>query len=439
MSLRSTTRTLVMSVAAIALMSGPATIPPATAQERGNLLRPYTNGPADPSVPQHRDARYLIGLKQVQELLIDVRTAPRDGSYIETALAGTGISLADLLATEMLREEGGAYALNFPLLTADDAERLQEVSMRFGRSLADRYLEQQTAIEEILSAYPVQHIDHATLAYILIGCFSLDWEGLALTRELGYRTVRLEPPRLIRWAIVKGAWKPKGIYWGSHNNYLDNGMVLTSFGDFHTLPRSTLPDVAGVVQRGIRTAEVPEPLRPAMRGVARRTSINLQMQLAAVMIALREGHSDTAEEIAHTLGRKADEVADYLVFLDSLQYVSEDAGRYAIAIPVLSDADREMVHALRELSRDIMISWLEEHYERYQEALMEVTPIGHARPFAFSFWNTWHWLFGATNLILTHDGLFTDPYAESRKFQGSVPVVWSFSLMEDIPLEHIYQ
>ena len=32
---------------------------------------------------------------------------------------------------------------------------------------------------------------------------------------------------------------------------------------------------------------------------------------------------------------------------------------------------------------------------------MAVTPIGHARPFAFSFWNTWHWLFGSTNLILT--------------------------------------
>jgi hypothetical protein len=128
-------------------------------------------------------------------------------------------------------------------------------------------------------------------------------------------------------------------------------------------------------------------------------------------------------EIAQVLGRKTEEVGDYLVFLDSLEYVSQDAGRYAIAIPVFSSADREMVHQLRGLSRDIMASWLSENYERYQEALMEVTPIGHARPFAFSFWNTWHWLFGATNLILTHDGLFT----------------WSSSLMEDIPHEHIYQ
>jgi hypothetical protein len=420
-------------------MSGPATIPQAGAQERGNLLRPYTNGPADPSVPQHRDARYLIGVKQVQELLIEVRTAPRDGGHIETALAGTGLSLADLLAAELLREDGGAYSLTFPLLTADDTEQLLEVSMRFARSLADRYLEQQAAIEEILSAYPIQHIDHTTLAYILIGCFSLDWEGLALTRELGYRTVRLEPPRLARWAIVKGAWRPKGIYWGSHNNYLDNGMVLTSFGDFHTLPRATLPDVGWSVSGAVRNVEVPDPLRPALRGVANWTSNHLQQQLAAIMIALREDRGSTVEEIALTLGRNAEEVHDYLVFLDSLEYVREDAGEYAIAIPVLSDEDREMVHELRGLSRDIMTSWLAENYERYAEALHEVTPIGHARPFAFSFWNTWHWLFGATNLILTHDGLFTDPYAEDRKFQGSVPVVWSFSLMEDIPHEHIYQ
>jgi hypothetical protein len=437
MSQWSTRRRLATSLAAIALMSGLAH--QAAAQERGNLLRPYTNGPADPSLPRHRDARYLMGLRQVQELLIEVRAAPRDHGYIETALAGTGISLADLLAAELLREDGGAHSLTFPLLTADDTEQLLEVSMRFGRSLADRYLERRTAIEEILSAYPVQQIDRATLAYILIGCFSLDWEGLALTRELGYRTVRLEPPRLARWAIVKGAWRPQGIYWGSHNNYLDNGLVLTSFGDFHTLPRATLPDVGWSVSGAVRNVEVPDPLRPPMRDVANWTSNHLQQQLAAIMIALRDGRGSTAEEIAQALGRKTEEVGDYLVFLDSLEYVSQDAGRYAIATPVFSDADREMVHQLRGLSRDIMTSWLAENYERYQEALMEVTPIGHARPFAFSFWNTWHWLFGATNLILTHDGLFTDPYAESRKFQGSVPVVWASSLMEDIPHEHIYR
>jgi hypothetical protein len=418
MSQWSTRRRLATSLAAIALMSGLAH--QAAAQERGNLLRPYTNGPADPSLPRHRDARYLMGLRQVQELLIEVRAAPRDHGYIETALAGTGISLADLLAAELLREDGGAHSLTFPLLTADDTEQLLEVSMRFGRSLADRYLERRTAIEEILSAYPVQQIDRATLAYILIGCFSLDWEGLALTRELGYRTVRLEPPRLARWAIVKGAWRPQGIYWGSHNNYLDNGLVLTSFGDFHTLPRATLPDVGWSVSGAVRNVEVPDPLRPPMRDVANWTSNHLQQQLAAIMIALRDGRGSTAEEIAQALGRKTEEVGDYLVFLDSLEYVSQDAGRYAIATPVFSDADREMVHQLRGLSRDIMTSWLAENYERYQEALMEVTPIGHARP-------------------LTHDGLFTDPYAESRKFQGSVPVVWASSLMEDIPHEHIYR
>jgi hypothetical protein len=268
MPLTSTRRCLAVSVATLVLMSGPATIHRAAAQERGDLLRPYTNGPADPSVPQHRDARYLMGLKQVQELLIEVRAAPRDGSHIETALAGSGISLADLLATELLREEGGAYALNFPLLTADDAERLLEVSMRFARSLADQYVAQRAAIEEILGAYPVPHVDRATLAYILIGCFSLDWEGLALTRELGYRTVRLEPPRLARWAIVKGAWRPQGIYWGSHNDYLDNGLVLTSFGDFHTLPRANLPDVGWRVFAALRSAKVPEPLAPPLRELA---------------------------------------------------------------------------------------------------------------------------------------------------------------------------
>jgi hypothetical protein len=378
-------------------------------------------------------------LKQVQELLIQVREAPRDAGYIETGLAGSGISLDDLLTAEVLYRDGESFALNFPLLTADDAEQLLEVSMRFARSLAGRYMAQQTAIDEILSAYPLEQIDRPTLAYILVGCFSLDWEGLALTRALGYRTVRAEPPRMVRWAIVQGAWRPKGIYWGSHNNHLDNGMVLTSFGDFHTLPRAALPDVGWSVFSAIRSAKVPEPAAPALRGMASWPSNYLQKQLAAIMLTLRGSGRATAEEIAQALERNPEEVADYLAFLDSLDYVSEDAGSYAIAVPVLSEEDHEMVQELRQLSRDIMTAWLAENYEAYKEALMDVTPIGHTRPFAFSFWNTWHWLFGATNLILTQDGLFTDPYAEHRRFPGSLPVVWSSSLMADIPHEHIFQ
>jgi hypothetical protein len=439
MSFKLAMQRLVIGGAALALVVSPPAIDDAAAQERGNLLRAYGNGPADRSLPQQHNTDYIMRLKQVQELLIAVRAEPRDAGYIETGLAGSGITLDDLLTAEVLYRDGESFALNFPLLTAEDAEHLLEVSMRFARSLADRYTAQRAAIEEILSAYPFEQIDVPTLAYILVGCFSLDWEGLALTRELGYRTVRPEPPRMVRWAIVEGAWRPKGIYWGSHNNYLDNGMVLTSFGDFHTLPRAALPDVAYLIQRGIRTVEVPEPLRPTMRGVARRASISVEKQLAAIMMTLRDGGPATAEEIAQALERKPAEVADYLVFLDSLDYVSEDAGSYAIAVPVLSEEDHEMVQELRQLSRDIMTAWLAENYEQYKEALMAVTPIGHARPFAFSFWNTWHWLFGATNLILTQDGLLTDPYAEHRRFLGSVPVVWSASLMADIPHEHIYQ
>ena len=44
-----------------------------------------------------------------------------------------------------------------------------------------------------------------------------------------------------------------------------------------------------------------------------------------------------------------------------------------------------MVTEILRVSRRIMTSWLEEHYEAYRAELMRVTTIGHTVPFEDSF------------------------------------------------------
>ena len=43
----------------------------------------------------------------------------------------------------------------------------------------------------------------------------------------------------------------------------------------------------------------------------------------------------------------------------------------------------------------------------------------------------WHYIFGAANRQLVEAGLFTNPYAESRRYKGFITVVWHPSLDPD--------
>ena len=60
---------------------------------------------------------YAMTHREVQRLLLDIAESPRKRDYVEKALAGSGVSLSDMVANGSLRLEGGRYWLNFSLLT----------------------------------------------------------------------------------------------------------------------------------------------------------------------------------------------------------------------------------------------------------------------------------------------------------------------------------
>lgn len=412
------------------------------AQERGDRLNWSTNGPIPESTPQLRNPSYLVGLKQVQELLFELRRSPHDSAYVEAAISGTGASLADLLAARVLSRQGQLYGLNFPLLTTEDLHTVKEISERFGRDLADIYLRRRAEIEDILGRYPLKQIDQRMLAYVLLGCFSLDWDGLDITQEKSYRTPFLtEGVGSVHWATQR---QPpdflQGVYWGSHNEYLDNDIVLTSFGD-HTAPmRFAFPDLywrlsqafPDVMWQAARSygVEVPEELRSPIVRIARRIFRQLAYQAASVMTTLREAEN-TADEISATLASEPTETRELLALLEAAQYVQQESGRYRATIPVLLQEDRPMVQDLLGLSAEIISTWLEENYESLKAEFRRTTPVGHAVPFEDTFYYVWHYVFGITNRILVEEGMFADPYGADRKHQGYIPVVWHRSVQSE--------
>jgi DNA-binding MarR family transcriptional regulator len=326
-------------------------------------------------------------------------------AFLDAALEGTDVTADGLEALRLIRRDGDRYELAFSVLTRKDREKIQAVAEREGRRLADGLLARRATIEGLLTSDRMPGVDWHATGYFILGCVSLDWDGLNLVREKGYLTVPAEGDYL------PTAYQPlpredvRRLYWGSHS-YHDPAAV-TTFGDHYSLPRSGLPDV--LWRLGV---EAPEPVRSrvthAAEGLVRRHA-------AALMLVLRDG-AKSASQLAAITGFGGEDVQDVLDLLVALDYVTESDGTYGAVIPVLTERDRPMVRQLRLLGRQVMREWFAARYEALGEELGDLTPRRFGVPLSNSFYWVWHPLFGVANRDLVSAGsrIHTTPGADSR-------------------------
>jgi len=400
-------------------------------RERGSMLSWSTDGPVPDTLPPSRDPNHLMGLRKVQELLLPLCESPRTTEFVDSAAAESGIAGADLVAAGILRQSAGRYSLAFPLLTASDVQTLRAVTSRYGETLADAVLARRREIEETVRRYPASHVPSGAVAFIALGCISLDRDGLSLTEELGYRApFRTGGVGRVHWATVRDSTtSPRGMYWGSHSDF--SPVHVTTFGDhFSRATRAGFPDLAWAMARASQARLIPQSLRPQLERLTRRIEIRmLAARIVELMMSLRDG-PQTASELGGGIGLQEPEVREILALLEEIQYLRRVDGRYAIVVPVFAPADREMVQALREIGRETMTAWLAEHSGALETELAQATPVGVALPFQETFYYVWHYLFGTANRMLVERGLFADPYAPDRTYQGFIPAVWHEAVLE---------
>jgi hypothetical protein len=367
----------------------------------------------------------------VQKLLLDLAALPRSPEYVDSALAGSGASRADLERLGLVQARGGSYLVHFTLFTKSDVVRIRAIAEDESKSLAGAFLARRADIASALKSYDVKTVDREAVAYIVLGCFSLDWDGLDVTAEENYRTTSKPQPNgdnYIPWAEEKGELTLERIYWGSHNNFLQPDGNFTSFGDHFSLPRNGLPDLFWRLPgRAVQTG-LPDSLQQSVRGVLSFSLQQTERRLGRLMLDLRTGEK-TAAELAKIEDAQLDDAKSLLGFLVALGYVSESGGRYAAMVPVLTEIDRHMIAELRRMGREIMRQWLEANYNRIREQLHDLTPTRDGVSYADGFTQIWHYLFGITNRRLVEAKLFADPYASSRVGKGFIPCVWEFSLL----------
>jgi hypothetical protein len=363
---------------------------------------------------------------QVQRLLLEVAHAPQDRERAARALEGSGITVDDLLVLRLLRTDHGRLMINFNLLTQEDqAEILQAVSTH-ATTLAEGFLARRGPIDALLAERTLRDVPAADFAYILVGCFSLDWDGLRYTNDPRFRsgpTHRSGGDAYTPWAKERGNLVSlRALYWGSHNTTKD-GINLTTFGDHHALPRVGFPDLTWLLDAD--TESVPEDggMRASMTAVAYRFLDQIHGAVGRTMESLGSGPK-SAEELAEATHLDPETLADLLDLLQKVGYVAQDGSRYRAMIPVLTEADTPMVRGVLALGREVIRQWHEEHYDELAADLGDLTPVRSGVPYEVVYTEVWHYLFGLTNRKLVEAGMLADPYASSREHKGFVPVVW---------------
>jgi hypothetical protein len=357
--------------------------------------------------------------RAVQTLLLEVAAAPRGRISLDAALESTDFTTDDLQTLGLISRDGDLYTLAFSLLTRRDMEQLREIAEDEGKVLAERFLEHRSELEAVLKADSGPPGDWHALAFFLVGCVSLDWDGLNLVEQRGYLAQPTDGAHLPTARQPEPRDAIRQLYWGSHNFH--DTTAVTTFGDHFSLPRLGLPDL--LWRLGV---EAPEPMGAQLKNVA---STLVRKHAGALMLQLREG-GKALPELAGATGMTEADAQPILELLLALEYVSESDGVYQAVIPVLTERDRPMVGRLRLLGKRLMEEWLDDRYDALCDRLSELTPHRYGVPISHSFYWVWHYLFGVANRELVASGLLADPYDPERKFHGFIPAVYQLDVVQ---------
>ena len=366
---------------------------------------------------------------EVQRLLLELSSGPREVTYADSVLHGAGVSRSDLEDLKLIKRSHGRCSLNFTLFTAADVRKVREVSERYAPSLAADFLAKRQEIENALRTYSAPGVDIKAVAFIVVGCFSLDWDGLTICAEQDYRLTESKRPdgRYVPYAEERSGMSREKIYWGSSNDQYDD-VRLTSFGDHYSLPREAFPDFLWSLDGSTPDAGLPGILKSSTPGKKKDKFTAAANQLGNVLFALRDS-GRTVRDIAQIASLSEGEVTSWLALLSGMEYVIETNSVYRLSIPVFDERDKEMIGQVRKIGRGVIASWLKAHYDDLKKDLSGTSPMLNGVPYEEGFTMIWHFIFGIANRELVSAGMFADPYAATRKHKGFIPAVYSSNAM----------
>lgn len=377
------------------------------------------------------DPTFVLSMRPVQHVVLDAVDGPLDAAHIDSLLHGTTVTRADLVKLGILRPRGDRYAVAYLVLTREDQRAIYKVAKSYGPSLAGAFESHQADFDRLMRGYSRPDL-RSELAFDLVAGMAMNWDGLKLTTEMGYRSAPSKYPNgdaYLFHSNQPGANNAmNGLYLESHS-IPGPRMTFTTYGDGASIPRvHGIPDVFdGPAEDGVENLKGD----PEVYGATQNELI----------VYISEGVADAGDIIAAVAAAPRSESAlrrqlplpdarfhASLRFLEALGYIRRSGNSYEIAVPVLTTRDKPLVDSTIALSRHIMSTWLTQHHDSLEHDLAGLSSVRAGLPFASPFSEVWHYVFGFATKSLAADGFYVDPSAPGRRDAGYVPLVWATSL-----------
>jgi hypothetical protein len=408
--------------------------------------RKFFSGYAGTIPPRDSDkARTYFVMPRVRALLAELETGTLPAEVAEKKLADSGATLQDLLRVRLLRRDGERVAIGFAYFTADDMRRVYAVADRLAPSLAAAYVARKKDFDRIFDSYPVPTVPRDQIAFILLAGFCLNWDGLVVTKEFGYRRplwVEGKDFRYSFWASESiGGRSYREVYWGS-STFPGPGPAadphaysFSSFGDADSDPRMNLPDLLYLERDEMPTR---------VRNLADRVGLHaadafgqhfksvlgdLNSPVSAMLFALRNKPRSEAD-LESVIGR---DPRPLLSLMEEIQYVKRRDGLVQLTVPVFDQSNKALVDQTISLSRAIMRAWLDEHYPEIKQDLSTLVAVRMGVPFEALFTQVWHEIFGLVTRELALRHMIASAYADGVGYKGSFSVLWRQSLYSFTP------
>lgn len=373
--------------------------------------------------------RYVLTREPVQQLVLEIADNPISPDAARQRLSEGVVELQHLLDLDLLRIQNDILYLNYLVLTHKDRVRIRDVALTFGESLATAFQTRAGEFEALLA--DCQGSAQPDLAFVLVAGFILNWEGLHVTTELGFRAEARTWPNGDRYIIHSseyGADLPlRELYWGSHT-YPGAVHSLTTLGDGPSQPRAALPDVVESLASGLDGYGDVADLHGASVSLLLAYMVPALDHAGAILAATAQ-RPHSIEELAEKIDIEREHLNATAAFLEAAGYVARDANdKLRAQVVVLTRRDEVLLNTALDLGREIIRDWIQVNYADIQMQLADLTPVRHGLPFELAFSEVWHDVFGIATRELAQSGFMRDPYGPESRFDGFVPFVWESSL-----------
>lgn len=369
---------------------------------------------------------------KIQELLLWLNRNPCPLAQLLTTYPNLSEQIGAMLNLGMLRQDGDCF-VNFTLIDQNDGQLVWAISAVHARELSRLLADRQSDLWAALSPLATPYVDVQQLAFLVLGCYLLDWSALEALHDWGVINRRKPQPggnNYTLWAEEVTQGSLRGVYWGGHS--LQAGeYLLHTFGDHDAeTKRLALPDIL----YRINTGEIPS--RSSWRALQMRKNVELGTELAQLIGSIGRGGAGQGQLAEHDDPADQTKLADMLELLQALGYVVQTAdGQYMLQVPYFDSRDLNVLQQVAQIVKPVLRQWIDTSLSRYRQDISTVRSLQNGVPFKEVFVQCWHIVFGLTNLQLANRGVICDTYSHTSRWRGYLPGAIKGPLLQQLDRE----